>query len=45
MKKRDVRSLQLVKKTITNFNLENIKGGWSTRTKNHTTARTVRGCD
>jgi len=45
MKKRTLNSLKLTKKTISSFHSNGIKGGWSTRTRTLTTARTVRGCD
>ena len=45
MKKRNFTSLKLTKKTIATFELTTVKGGWSTRTRTQTTARTVRGCD
>ncbi len=45
MKKRNFTSLRLAKKTISSFSASELKGGWSTRTRNTTTARTVRGCD
>lgn len=44
MKKKSLKLLNLNKKSIFSFDANTLKGGWSTRERNVTTARTVRGC-